>query len=148
MHRISQQVNQPHALRRAEERLQERLRPRPVPPQHRHDLAHLPVAEPAELLAEVPRPLAQHLLPRQPPQPAERREVRLGSGYRVKDLGHRGLAKSDRLEVVEEGPVQQGLEVEGDGPGVFGERELDFVGLEEEREPVVDLGARVAQLES
>ncbi|KAK9147545.1 hypothetical protein Scep_006302 [Stephania cephalantha] len=91
---------QPHRLRGAEERLQQRLRPRPIPPQHRHNLTHLPITKPTKLLAKMPSPLVQNLLPRQSLQRLVSRVVELATLQRIQHAVRAVLLKPSRLEIL------------------------------------------------
>lgn len=143
----SQEVHQPDPFSRVEERLQERLGPRPIPTHHPYDLTHLPITEPAETLAEMPSPLGQYLVPAQTPQNTVRREVHLAPFDRIQDLIRAVPLKPGRLEILVEGPVEDGLEVEEQTFRALRGRDLHVVGSEESRDPLVDLAACLPDLD-
>lgn len=139
-------MHHPHALRGSKEGLQEGFGPGPVPPQHRNNLTHFPVAEPAELFAEVPRSLAQHLLPCQPLKHVEAPETPLAPFHRVQHRVARVLLEPDGFEVLEERSVQEGLQVEEQASGALGEGDFDVVRLEQKRNFLVYFATHVPQL--
>ena len=146
MHRVCQQVHHPHALRGPKEGLQEGFGPGSVPPQHRNNLTHFPVAEPAELFAEVPRSLAQHLLPCQPLKHVEAPETPLAPLHRVQHRVACVLLEPDGFEVLEERSVQEGLQVEKQASGALGKGDFYVVRLEQKRDFLVDFASHVPQL--